>query len=118
MIDTLKTIGISAVVVIVALLLTGNIGSPAGVGGTYEVTKQYFSAGIDVTGTTDVDTLNSTTALNSTGAVDFSNGTASTSATFGKTCWTILTNTGSTTYVSFRGIGTSATLATSTTSCN
>ncbi len=45
MINTLKTIGVSAVVVIVALLLTGNLGS-TGVGGTYEITKQFFPGGL------------------------------------------------------------------------
>jgi hypothetical protein len=46
MINTLKTIGISAVVVIVALLLTGAFSGNTGVGGTYEITKQFFPGGI------------------------------------------------------------------------
>lgn len=111
MIDTLKTIGISAVVVIVALLLTGNIGNPAGVGGTYEITKQYFSQGIEAT---DIAVTDDLTVTDDT---IFGSASATTSVNFGKSCWTVTTNTGSTTYISFRGVGTSATLATSTTSC-
>jgi hypothetical protein len=112
MIDTLKTIGISAVVVIVALLLTGNFTSNPGVGGTYEITKQFFSAGIDVTGTTDVD------ALNASGTVQFGASAASSSVSFGRACWNITTTTGSTTFVSFVGNGSNVRLATSSTSCN
>ena len=105
MIDTLKTFGISAVVVIVALLLTGNIGGTTGVGGTYEITKQYFSQGIE------------TDDLTVTDDATFGSAAASTSANFGKACWTVTTNVGSTTYISFIGTGTTVRLATSTTSC-
>jgi len=100
MIDTLKMFGISVLVVIVGLLLTGNIGSTPGVGGEYSNTLKNFAQGITVKGTTNL-----------------SNGTASTSVNFGKTCWTVLTSTGSTTYVSFVGNGSNVRIATSTTSC-
>ncbi len=103
MIDTLKTIGISVVVVIVALLLTGNIGGTAGVGGTYEITKQYFSAGIE------------TDDLRVTDDTVFGSANATTTINFGKACWELTTSQGSTTYAFFRSTGT---LATSSTSCN
>mgnify|MGYP003532328724 FL=1 len=109
MIDTLKTIGISAVVVIVALLLTGNIGSTAGVGGTYEITKQYFSAGLEAT---DVSVTDDLTVTDDT---IFGTSAATTTINFGKACWEITTSQGSTTYAFFRSTGT---LATSSTSCN
>lgn len=67
MIDTLKTIGISVVVVIVALLLSPFGGS--NVGGTYENVRQYFSAGIDVTGTGDIK-VDGTTVIDASGSVD------------------------------------------------
>lgn len=97
MIDTLKTIGISVLVVIVALLLTGNLSSAPAVGGEYANTLKTFAQGITVKGVTNL-----------------SNGTASTSVNFGKTCWTVRTNTGATAYAWFTAAG----LATSTTSCN
>ena len=109
MIDTLKTIGISAVVVIVALLLTGNIGSTAGVGGTYEITKQYFSSGLEAT---DVSVTDDLTVTDDT---IFGTSAATTTINFGKACWEITTSQGSTTYAFFRSTGT---LATSSTSCN
>lgn len=115
MIDTLKTIGISAVVVIVALLLTGNIGSTAGVGGTYEITKQYFSAGIETTDLTATDDVVVTDDLTVTDDTIFGTSAATTTINFGKACWQITTSQGSTTYAFFRSTGT---LATSSTSCN
>ncbi len=101
MIDTLKMFGVSVLVVIVALLLTGNIGSTPGVGGTYELTKQYFSQGIEAS-VVDADRLIVGSA------------SASSSANFGKACWTVTTQAGATQYVFFRSSG----IATSSTSCN
>lgn len=66
MTDILKTISISVAVVIVALLLTSNNN---GVGGTYEITKQYFSDGIDVTGTGDIK-VDGSTVIDASGNVD------------------------------------------------
>ncbi len=109
MTEILKTIGISVAVVIVALLLTGNIGGNDGMGGTYEITKQYFAEGIeasDVTVTDDLTVTDDTT---------FGTSAATTSINYGKACWTITTVNGSTTYVSFNSTGN---LATSSTSCN
>lgn len=67
MINTLKTFGISAVVVIVALLLFPTGGS--NVGGTYENVRQYFSAGIDVTESGDIK-VDGTTVIDASGNVD------------------------------------------------
>lgn len=103
MTDILKTIGISVAVVIVALLLTGNIGGNDGVGGTYEIRKQFFSAGVE----TDDLTVTDDTV--------FGTSAATTSVNFGKACWTVTTAIGSTTYVTFNSTGV---LATSTTNCN
>lgn len=120
--DTLKTIGISAVVVIVALLLTGNFGGPA-IGGTYEITKQYFSAGVEVAGGVTSDDLTSSDDivvgddLTVTDDATFGTGnvTSTTSINFGKACWTIKTVNGSTTYAFFNSVGN---IATSSASCN
>ena len=117
MIDTLKTIGISAVVVIVALLLTGNIGGSAGIGGVYEITKQYFNAGIEISGGVTSDDVTVSDDLTVSDDVTFGSASATSSVAFGKACWNITTNTGSTTYVSFIGTGTTVRLATSTSSC-
>lgn len=104
MLDILKTTGISVAVVIVALLLTGGFGGSS-VGGVYQITEQFFGQGIDVTGLTETDRLK----------VGGPNATSS--SDFGRACWQITTNTGSTTFVSFQGTGTTVRLATSTTSC-
>ncbi len=87
--------GVSIVVVVVALLLTG---TKDGIGGTYEITKQYFTNGIDVQGGATIGSTSATSSIN-----------------FGKACWTVGTVTGGTTYVSFNSTGS---LATSSTSCN
>lgn len=113
--DTLKTIGISAVVVIVALLLTGNIGGTTGVGGTYEITKQYFNAGVNVTGGVTSDDVTVSDDLVVSDDTTFGSASATTTINFGKACWEITTSQGSTTYAFFRSTGT---LATSSTSCN
>ncbi len=111
MTDILKHVGISVAVVVVALLLTGNLGGSA-VGGVYEITKQNFGAGIDVTGTATTDDL---TVQDDT---IFGSASASSSVNFGRACWEVTTNVGSTTFVSFIGTGTNVRIATSTTSCN
>lgn len=61
-------------------------------------------------GTTNYDTLDVDTLV-------VGSASASSSATFGKACWEVTTNVGSTTYVSFIGTGTTVRMATSTTSC-
>lgn len=130
MTDILKQVGISVAVVVVALLLTGGRDATPGIGGVYELTKQTFSAGIEVDGVTALENAtvsNSITVTNDVTVTDdltvgddvtFGSASATSSATFGKTCWTITTNTGSTTYVSFVGTGTTVRMSTSTTSCN
>lgn len=117
MTDILKQIGISVAVVVVALLLTGNFGGGA-VGGTYEITKQYFAAGIDVTGSATADDVVAEDDLTVSDDVTFGSASASSSVNFGRACWEVTTNVGSTTYVSFIGTGSSVRIATSTTSCN
>lgn len=115
MTDILKTIGISVAVVIVALLLTGNIGGNGSVGGTYEITKQYFAAGLEATDVTVTDDVTVADDLTVTDDTIFGTSAATTSINFGKACWEVTTSQGSTTYVYFRSTGT---LATSSTSCN
>lgn len=102
MIDTLKTIGISVLVVIVALLLTGNIGGTTNVGGTYEITKQFFNAGVEATDVTVTDDLVVGSA------------SATTSSNFGKACFTVTTASGATAYLFFNGTANTAALATTT----
>ena len=101
MTDILKQIGIRVAVVVVALLLTGGFGGSTGVGGTYEITKQFFSAGIEATDVTVTDDL----VVGSAAATSSSN--------FGKACFTVTTQAGGTLYVFFRSTG----IATSSTSC-
>lgn len=48
MTDTLKTVGISAVVVVVALLLYGQFNTASNIGGAYEITEGNFAAGLNV----------------------------------------------------------------------
>lgn len=111
MTEILKQIGISVAVVVVALLLTGGFNSASNVGGVYEITKQYFASGIEAT---DVAVTDDLTVTDDT---IFGSASASTSVSFGKACWEVTTNVGSTTYISFIGTGTTVRLATSTTSC-
>jgi hypothetical protein len=100
---------IGGVIGLVVGLLLGFAGPQDGVGGTYEITKQFFSAGIEVDGTTQVETLDVD------GATTFGSPTATTSINFGRACWRVTTTTGSTTFVFFNSTGV---LATSSNSCN
>lgn len=109
MLDILKTTGISVAVVIVALLLTGGFGGGS-VGGVYEITRQNFTEVVaqDISVSDD---------LTVTDDVVFGSASATSSANFGRACWQVTTNVGSTTFISFIGTGPSVRLATSTTSC-
>lgn len=98
----LKTIVVSAVVAIVTTITMGLVGGnqPA-VGGDTRFPNSTLSAA----------------ALDITNGATFGSPSATTSIDIGRTCFTVTTNVGSTTYWSFRGVGTSATFASSTTSC-
>ena len=112
MIKTMITSGLTALVVALVVVMLVGSNTPA-VGGETRFPNSNITA-VDITSTDDITVGDD---LIVTDAATLGTSAASSSVNFGKTCWQITTNTGSTTYVSFRGIGTSATLATSTTSC-
>lgn len=110
MFDTMKTIAVAIVVAAITTWFTvGMVGSnqPA-IGGETRFPNSNLTAQ-DITATDDLVVADDST---------FGSSAATTSLNFGRTCWTITTDTGSTTFAYFTGIGTNARLATSTASCN
>lgn len=97
-----KTIATAALTALVVVMLSGLVGgNQPGVGGDTRFPNSTLGAA----------------ALDIAGAATFGSPTASSSVNFGKACWTVTTDVGSTTYVYFTGVGTNSRLATSTTSC-
>lgn len=104
MTNTLKMLLSGVLGGLVVLLLSGVFTPDRGIGGVYSITEQYFTSGIDVVGTADLN-----------GSVEIGSSAATSSVNFGRACWTVTANDGDTTYVFFNGTGS---LATSSSSCN
>lgn len=106
MIKTIITSGLTALVVALVVTMLVGSNSPA-IGGETRFPNSNITAQ-DVTTTDDLFVADDAT-------FGTANGSATTSVNFGKACWTITTDIGSTTYAYFRSTGT---IATSSTSCN